>query len=351
MNGPLDNVDERIRAALNAAADSVQEHDLRPADPPAEVTNRPVVVRWAAPLLAAAAVIGIVVTTVALSASPQASHKQQPGISNPVTYSPSPTASTSVSTSPSTSPSHSKHRSPSHGTKSLTTTHHSHSSSHGVPNPGPMNCYLDVPCNGGTPGPAYEPLWPFSSYVQAHQWQTVDRKAGHEPWHLDAQQTALSFVQGYLGFTDITKVTSADIGDNDAQIGVGYDLPSGDTHTAATLHLVRYAITTGYPIAPWEVVGGATTDFTIDTPANATDVSSPLTVTGTITGTDENITVTVLSLSGGVYTGTPVPAGGDQQPWSAGVSFQASGPVTLVASTGGHLTAHERFVVTGVNAP
>lgn len=195
-------------------------------------------------------------------------------------------------------------------------------------------------------------LWPFSSYTQAHQWQTVDRKAGHEPWHLDAGQTALSFVQGYLGFTDITEVTSTDIStdSNDAQIGVGYDNPAGSPHTAATLHLVRYSITNGYPIAPWEVVGGTTTDLTIDTPGNASGVTSPLTVSGQITGTDESITVSLRSLDGGVYTGTPVPAGGDAQPWSAEVSFQATGVMTLVASTGGHVTEHERFVVTGVNA-
>jgi hypothetical protein len=349
MNGPLDNIDERIRAALHAAADGVHEHDLRPADPPAEVTNRPRVVRWAAPLLAAAAVIGIVATTIALSTSPQGQGTNQPGTSQSATFAPSLPVSTSATTSPSTSRSHSKSSSPSHTTQS-SKNHHSHSSAHSVPPVGQTNCYLDVPCQGSAQTAAYEPLWPFSSYAQAHQWQTVDRPAGHDPGHLDAQQTALSFVQGYLGFTDITKVTSAQIGDNDAQIGVGYDLPSGGAHTAATLHLVKYSITTGYPIAPWEVVSGTTTDFAIDSPSNASDVASPLTVSGTITGTDENITVSVRSLDGGVFTGTPVPAGGDQQPWSADVSFQASGPVTLVASTGGHVTEHERFVVTGVSA-
>jgi hypothetical protein len=52
----------------------------------------------------------------------------------------------------------------------------------------------------------YQPLWPFTSEAAAAAWQRSYRAGGHQPWHLDAKQTALSFTTGHLGFTEIDKV-------------------------------------------------------------------------------------------------------------------------------------------------
>jgi hypothetical protein len=54
----------------------------------------------------------------------------------------------------------------------------------------------------GQPAPfGYQALWPFSTPAEAQAWQQSYRSGGHSPWHLDADQTALSFTTGYLGFT------------------------------------------------------------------------------------------------------------------------------------------------------
>jgi hypothetical protein len=298
----MNDLDERIRAALHAAVDGLQEHDLSPAAPPRTTTRPRRTIRWAAPLLAAAAVAAAIVTTFALTSSPSASHKQQPGGSPSPSPSPSPTTSAPP---------------PSSST---------------VPAP-------PAPELGG-----YEPLWPFANAAQALQWQTVDGPNGHSPWHADARVTALSFAIGYLQFQDITEVTTVDIRATQADIGVGYDLPNGDKHTASVLHLVRY----GDENAPWEVTGASVSDFSITEPAYGDEVTSPMTVGGRITGTDESISVAVRTINGDVDRIDPVPAGGDDAPWSVTVPFSEHGVLTVVASTGGHLTAHERFAVVGV---
>src|SRR5206468_8624880 len=86
----------------------------------------------------------------------------------------------------------------------------------------------------------YLPLWPFGSRGEALAWEQSHRSGGHQPWHLDAGQTALSFTQGYLGFQQINLVTSTRMDSDGAHVGVGYRDPSGQTHTSAVLRLVRF---------------------------------------------------------------------------------------------------------------
>lgn len=196
----------------------------------------------------------------------------------------------------------------------------------------------------------YEPLWPFADFAGARAWQCAS-SSGVQPWHLDAGQTALLFTRNYLGFADVTMVTSSRLDAQGAHVGVGYRAPNGRSHTAAVLHLVRYGRTAGDPNAGWEVVGSDDTDFSLERRAYASRVSSPMTVGGHITGVDENITVVALpqptnSSSG---AGVGLPAGGEHAPWQLSVSFPNHGVLTIVASTGGHLTAHERFALQGVH--
>jgi hypothetical protein len=267
-------------------------------------------------LLTAAAVAAAIVTTFALTSSPSASPKQQqPGGGGPTPI-PSNQVSASESASVGASPS------PQGGST--------------VAAPPPA-----VPGGG-------EPLWPFADTAQAAQWEFVDGPNGHSPWHADAKATALSFAIGYLQFDDITDVTSSAIGPMQADIGVGYNTPTaGGMHTASVIHLVRY----GDANAPWEVVGAAATDLSITQPTDGDQVTSPMPVAGRITGVDESIAVAVRTIDGSVDKIDPIPAGGDNAPWSVTVPFTAPpiGPavLTIVASTGGHLTAHERFVVVG----
>ncbi len=201
----------------------------------------------------------------------------------------------------------------------------------------------------------YQPLWPFADRAQADAWVRSYRAGGHQPWHLDADQTALSFTQGYLGFKDIDQVISRTIEGEHARVAVGFrGEEGGRALTAAVLHLVRFGDGTD---APWEVVGTDDTTLSLTTPAYGARVSSPVKVGGRVTGVDESIRVQARRPGSDQVLGEsrPVQAGGTDQPWSATVALREdSGPadsgqtITLVACTGGHIAEVERFAVTGV---
>jgi hypothetical protein len=205
-----------------------------------------------------------------------------------------------------------------------------------------------------TPPPAstfaYQPLWPFRSADEAKAWQDSSG-AGHQPWHLDAGQTALSFTNGYLQISDVDRVIRTTTDDKGgAHVAVGFPTEGGRTGTAAVIHLVRYGDGAD---APWEVVGtDDSADFTLTAPHYGATVTSPTVAGGNISGVDESIRVQVRQPSSPAPIGESccLPAGGTGSPWKTNVTFTgATDPVrTIVASTGGHLLAVERFAVTGV---
>jgi hypothetical protein len=204
------------------------------------------------------------------------------------------------------------------------------------------------------PGPppvrfSYQPLFPFADLADAHAWQVSYASGGHQPWHLSAALTALSFTQGYLGFRDIDRVARQTSGGGDARVTVGFLLPNGHTSSAAIIHLIKYG---SGRYAPWEVVGTDDTTLTLDTPGYGSGVSSPVTVGGKVTGVDENLLVEAHLLGSAFPVGTYCcgPAGGDASPWSLPVAFHAATGqvITIVVHTGGHIAAVERFAVTSV---
>ena len=307
----MSDIDDRIQAALHAAADTVGEHDLRPATAPRDAdvaSHRRRRAGWAAPLLAAAAVIGVVAGSAALLSS---SHGSRPPATTLHTSAPrtaTPSATPPRTATPSARP----------------------------PRTTPP---VTLPLRG------LVPLWPFTTLAEAARWETVDGPAGHSPWHADPATTALLFTENELGFTDITTVTSTVIdAHGDAHVGVGY-LLGGQRKTAAVLHLARYGADSHDARAPWEVVGSDDTTLTLEQPAYGATVSSPMTVGGHITGVDESITVTVRTLTGIPQTAAPLPAGGNDTPWRVTVSFGQHGVLIIVAATGGHVTQHERFAI------
>lgn len=200
--------------------------------------------------------------------------------------------------------------------------------------------------------PVNLPLWPFSSLEQAREWERAYAAGGSQPWHLDAARTALAFTQGYLGFAGIDKAVSvAGTNGRDAHVGVGFATPATPpgTHTAAVIHLVRYGSDAN---APWEVVGTADTTLTLTSPAYGSVLRSPLTVGGVITGVDESIRVQIRTpAQAAPLADRPgQPAGGDASPWRVVLDVPATTQpfLTVIAATGGHLAAVERFAVTGV---
>jgi hypothetical protein len=329
MNSADHNLDELISGALHARANQLTAADLTPAAPPlGGSASRPT---WAVPLLAAAAVAAIAVGSTLVIRSVTAAPSRPASIggasSSSAPTSAAPSSATSSSSAPTSGASSSA--ASSSGTPSSTST--------GDSNPG-----------AGLPSD-YLPLWPFTSYQQATDWQAVHRAQGSQPWHTDAGETALAFTRGYLGFTDITMVTSTRMDGQGAHVGVGYRNPAGATATAAVLHLVRYGNDAD---SPWEVVGSDDTTFSLEQPAYGSTVSSPVTAGGHITGVDESIRLAIRAQDGSLASSTtpPVPAGGANQPWHGTVSFSGSGVLTIVASTGGHLQAVERFAVQGIRA-
>jgi len=323
----MSNLDDRITAALNAAANRVTDADLTPAAPPtgATVTARRRPTRWIAPVIAAAAVAGIAISvTAVVEHHPQASKTIQPGQTN------TPTPTTALPTT--------------------------QSNSSGVTGTGEMVCYFSdaSPCKVPPSFVWYVPLWPFANSDQVTSWRASN---GSQPWHLDAGQTALNFTRSYLGFTDITMVVRPTIYSNEAKVGVGYRNPAGNVVVAAVLHLVRYERYSGDMTAPWEVVGSEDTSLSLETPGYDSAVGPKFSAGGHITGVDENLHIWVRSLDGrGVYFDhCCVPAGGQNRPWSqvvdlSGLAAKPTGPVTIVVSTGGHVQEHERFAIQGVFA-
>jgi hypothetical protein len=201
------------------------------------------------------------------------------------------------------------------------------------------------------PGFHYQPLWPFDSTADAAAWQQSYRAGGHQPWHLDAGLTALSFTQGYLGYTNVDTVLDTTPSGGEVWVTVGFHNPNGQPVQSAALHLVR--IGTGAD-APWEVVGTRDTTLTLTTPNYGSTVRSPVTVGGRITGVDENLRVQILTLDKGTRVGkvSAIPAGGDDAPWQTTVTFTTARHtvLTIAVSTGGHIATVERFAITGVRS-
>ncbi len=193
----------------------------------------------------------------------------------------------------------------------------------------------------------YLRLWPFADDEEAAVWQREYRTGGHQPWHLDPGSTALSFTWGALGYKEIDRVTSTSVHGSDALIGVGMRRPDGSFATVAQVHLIRLG--TG-DLAPWEVVGTHDTTLSLTTPRYGSTAHSPVVVGGRITGVDESLRIRILDGSSALGTAGPIPAGGQNTPWRATLSFTGGhGHVRIICvSTGGHLFSVERFAITGV---
>lgn len=337
-----EELDRTIEAALRSRADQVGGDELRPLRlVPVRRPQGGGVRRWGLPLLAAAVVAAIAVgTTLAVRHGDSGSARPAtggPGTSGPVT-----TATGSTSAAPT-------------GTPSTTAT----STGAGrpvVPNrtgpvpPGAVTTGVTAVATPATLPSPYQPLWPFVDGTAALAWQrSTAGVGGAPPWQLDAGQTALRFTRSYLGFSDIDRVVASRYDDADeAHISVGYLLPTGAAHTAATLHLLRFG--TGSS-APWEVVGSDDSTLSFTLPAYGSQVASPVVISGRITGVDESIRIWIRSLGGsGSTVLQAIPAGGQDSAWtSKPLPVPTTGVLTVVIATGGHLTDVERFAVQGVH--
>jgi hypothetical protein len=193
-----------------------------------------------------------------------------------------------------------------------------------------------------------QPLYPFADRAEVDAWVSTPADQRRPAAAADPESVALAFAHDYLGFTEIDTVTSRELQGDEAWIGVG-SRPEGTELTAAVVHVVRWGTASD---APWEVVGTRDNDLTLETPAYASEVSSPVDVGGRITGVDESLRVRVhqLGSDGPIGEACCLAAGGTASPWSTTVSYQdpTRETLTIVVSTGGHVQDVERFAVTGV---
>lgn len=212
------------------------------------------------------------------------------------------------------------------------------STSGGSPSPvTPTTTYPTKPA-----GFVYLNLYPFKDLADAAAWQTAYRSGGTAPWHVDPDQTALSFTQGYLGFQGIDTVTSHQVDGIDAHVGVG---AKASGTTAAVIHLRRLG---GDQDSPWEVVGSTDTNaLTIPVPKYGSVGSSPLSAGG---AAGSAVHVWVRGLSSESALGDSCCARASGQKWSATVSYHSGSDqvLTVVAATGVSGTTVERFAITGV---
>ena len=197
----------------------------------------------------------------------------------------------------------------------------------------------------------YQPLYPFRTVPEADAWVRQYTASSADAWHLDAGQTARRFTTDFLGFTEVDQIVATRTADDGAHVTVGYvsDEQQGRIGTAAVVHLARIGSGAN---APWEVVGTDDTTLSLTTPAYGARASSPLAVGGRISGVDENLKISVrhVASAGALGTTCCIPAGGENTPWTASVTFSGATDATLtvVVSTGGHIKNVERFAVTGV---
>jgi hypothetical protein len=183
-------------------------------------------------------------------------------------------------------------------------------------------------------------LWPYASLAEAD----AAADAG-EAWHGDPGQTALRFAREYLGFSEMNTVTSRDVRNDEAWIGVG-----PDSHPAAILHMAKLKVLDG---VVWAVVGSSDDLLTLETPRYGATIGRTFTVGGHITGVDESLRVSLrrLGTTGPVGEACCLPAGGQKTPWSTPVTANPGttpGVLTVVVSTGGHAYDVESFAITAV---
>lgn len=202
-----------------------------------------------------------------------------------------------------------------------------------------------------TPAPAYafpyQPLWPFADQSSAEKWLSDQQPSDKSAWQSDASATALRFTREFLGFTDFDRTTSVTVNSREAWVTVGQSIPDGEPTTAAKLHLARLGPADN---APWEVVGTEDTDLTLDTPAYGSPFRPVLDVGGTISGVDESLEVQARQGSKLLGEFCCQPAGGQGSRWSIPLTMSTPQPgaVTVVVSTGGHLSKVERFAITAL---
>lgn len=192
--------------------------------------------------------------------------------------------------------------------------------------PSPIASPLPADPDGSTTSQPGTPFFPFTSDAQAADWAAAP---GDRAWADDPVQIAQHLVDDLLALEGVRATSYTD--------STGVPLQVGGV-TVAVADVAQLGTTDP---RPWVVLGvraerGAPAPLVVTAPAGGSEVSSPLTVTGTVKGVDENVQVSLRTATGTLLGEQGAPAG-SEQPWSATLRFTSddwtTGVVTAVTGS------------------
>ena len=187
------------------------------------------------------------------------------------------------------------------------------------------------PC--GTPTPASDTpsigqvraLWPFTTDAEATAWQADH---GDKPWAGDVLAVIQHFAADYLGARGLTAFQPP--GGPNANGGTTVLLMSHGRQVAAARWL-RLGQGRVRPVSVTEVTNN---DMSVTAPQPMSGINSPTSVTGRLTGVDENVRLRLLTSAGKEIATAGAPAG-SAVPWQGSLSWSDKGWATagIVATT------------------
>lgn len=190
----------------------------------------------------------------------------------------------------------------------------------------PVTCasYGQVVRQPGQPA-IFAGIWPFATAAELDAYA----RSGEQRYR-DPVATAVDFAARYVGVADPVEFGFRATGPGRGEVPVGFRYGEGRTPVADprptfTVEL-RQLGPTG-PSGPWTVVGAASPDIVVTSPAPLARITSPVRVTGSALVYEGTVTVEVRedgmaagrSLGRGSVTG----GGGSRDPFSGQISFRA----------------------------
>ena len=179
--------------------------------------------------------------------------------------------------------------------------------------------------DGSTTSQPGTPFFPFTSDAQAADWAAAP---GDRAWADDPVQVAQHLVDDLLALEGVRATRDTCLCDDRAIV----TLQAGDA-AVGRVQLARLGTGSRRPWAAMSVDASATGQLSVTSPRAGTEISSPLTVTGTVQGVDENVRVSLRTATGTLLAEGGAPAG-SEQPWSTTLRWTAddwtTGVVTAV---------------------
>ena len=167
------------------------------------------------------------------------------------------------------------------------------------PAPAPPAAATVTSSGGGTP------IWPFSTDAQAADWQA---RHANFPWAGDPVKVGQHLLTDYLHLPN--RLVASRVAGGRANLVQLVVSAAG-----RPISVLRVEQVGPLPGAPWAVTGASAEDLSVTFPQPGEAVSTPLTVTGRVTGYDESVHLQLRTSAGGLLANGYAPAGADQ-PWS-----------------------------------